>query len=616
MCGITGFISSELDNNNLLRMTNALKHRGPDAFGYYYDNILNIGLGHRRLSIIDVSEAGNQPMTSHCERYTMVFNGEVYNFNEIKKKLKRNWKSNSDSEVILEGFAEFGADFVSQLNGMFAIALWDKTEGKLYLFRDRFGIKPLLYFFDGKSFAFGSELKALLSLKFPRKLNREAVKDYLFLEYIPQDQTVFENYFKLKPGHFLVVDDKKKLEIKPYYQILDKLSDKNRRSEQEAKEELKEQLTQSIQLRKNSDVPIGAFLSGGADSSLICSVFQDVEKTPINTFNIGFDVAEFDESIYASKVADHLKTNHHYNLVSEQNAKHKIQAIIDQYDEPFAVPSVIPTTILSQITKENVTVALSGDGGDELFMGYGYYNWHHRIDKLRKFGGKFGVKVAAQILKSTNNRGKRAARVMDIPDFGMSWQHIWSQEQYMFHESEISELFSEPYKHTSTHENWKSINNLPINAFEKISLFDIQNYLANDLLHKVDIASMSSGLELRVPLLDHNLVEFAINLPIEHKVNQGEQKYLIKKLLEDYLPHDLIYRQKWGFPAPVGHWMQSDLAYLIDTYLSKQIIDQLGLFNYSFVEKLVKEFKQGSYYHYKRIWALIIFNMWYEKWGS
>ncbi|MDB4534296.1 asparagine synthase (glutamine-hydrolyzing) [Vicingaceae bacterium] len=615
MCGITGFVSSELDNENLLQMTNALKHRGPDAIGYFFDKNLNVGLGHRRLSIIDVSEAGNQPMTSHCERYIMVFNGEVYNFDDLKKNLKRDWKSNSDSEVILEAFVEFGVDFVSHLNGMFAIAIWDKIGRKLHLFRDRFGIKPLLYYFDGISFAFGSELKALLSLKFPRTLNKEAVKDYLFLEYIPQDQTVFKNYFKLKPGQYLVFDDKKVIEIKTYYQILDKLIEKKERSELEAKEQLKEQLTQSVQLRKISDVPIGSFLSGGADSSLICSVFQGLSTTPIETFNIGFDVAEFDESVYAKKVADHLKTNHHYYLVSEQIAKDKISSIVDFYDEPFAVPSVIPTTILSEQTKENVTVALSGDGGDELFMGYGYYNWHTRIEKLKKTGGKLGVKVAAQLLKVSNNRGKRAGRVMDIPDFGNSWQHIWSQEQYMFTEKEIVQLFSEPYRHVSTHESWKAIDSLDIHPFEKISLFDIENYLANDLLHKVDIASMSAGLELRVPFLDHNLVEFALNLPMEHKIKNGEQKYLIKKLLEDYLPKELIYRQKWGFPAPVGHWMQSDLAYLIDIYLSKEMIEKIDLFNYSFIKKLVNEFKQGSFYHYKRVWALIVFNMWYEKWG-
>jgi asparagine synthase (glutamine-hydrolysing) len=616
MCGITGFISLNHNREHLVKMTNSLKYRGPDAEGYYFDDKETVGLGHRRLSVIDLSISGNQPMNSHCERYVIAFNGEVYNFNSIKKKLNRSWKSNSDTEVVLEAFVEYGKDFVHQLNGMFAIAIWDKEEKKLHLFRDRFGIKPLLYYFDGASFAFGSELKSLLSLSFPRVLNKEAVKDYFFLEYIPQDQTVFKNYFKLKPGQHLIINEQKELEIKTYYQLSDQLKEKEKISERDAKEQFKEQLTNSIQLRKISDVPIGSFLSGGADSSLICSVFQEKSNTQIETFNIGFDVAEFDESAYATKVAKHLKTKHHYHLVSEQIAKDKISSIVDFYDEPFAVPSVIPTMILSEQTKQNVTVALSGDGGDELFMGYGYYNWHTRIEKLKKVGGKFGVKAASQLLKASNNRGKRAGRVMDIPDFGNSWQHIWSQEQYMFTEKEIAQLFSEPYKHVSTHENWKKIDSLGLQPFEKIGLFDIENYLANDLLHKVDIASMSAGLELRVPFLDHNLVEFALNLPIEHKIKEGEQKYLVKKLLEDYLPKDLIYRKKWGFPAPVGHWMQSDLAYLIENYLGKKMIDKVGLFNYSFIENLVKEFKQGTFHHYKRIWALIVFNMWYEKWGE
>ena len=616
MCGITGFFAPNLTRDHLEKMNKSLKHRGPDAEGYFLDEKLTIGLGHRRLSIIDLSNQANQPMTSHCGRYVMVFNGEVYNFEQIKSQLKRSWKSKSDSEVILEAFAEFGVDFVHQLNGMFSIAIWDNIEKKLHLFRDRFGIKPLLYYFDGVSFAFASELKALLSLSFPRVLNREAVKDYFFLEYIPQNQTVFKNYFKLKPGQHLVIDEKKEIEIKTYYRLTDKLTEKEKGSEEVVKERFKEKLTKSIQLRKISDVPIGSFLSGGADSSLICSVFQEISNTPIETFNIGFDVAEFDESTYATKVAKHLNTKHHYHMVSEEIAKNKVASIVDYYDEPFAVPSVIPTTILSEQTKKNVTVALSGDGGDELFMGYGYYNWYTRIQKLRKIGGKFGVKAAAQLLKVSNNRGKRAGRVMDIPDFGNSWQHIWSQEQYMFTEKEITQLFSEPYKHISTHENWKAIDSLDIHPFEKISLFDIENYLANDLLHKVDIASMSAGLELRVPFLDHNLVEFAMNLPMEYKIKDGEQKYLIKKLLADYLPNELVYRKKWGFPAPVRHWMQSDLAYLIDNYLSKKMIDKIGLFNYSFIENLVREFRQGTFYHYKRIWALIVFNMWYEKWGQ
>ena len=333
------------------------------------------------------------------------------------------------------------------------------------------------------------------------------------------------------------------------------------------------------------------------------------------TFNIGFDVAKFDESKYATRVAQHLKTNHHRQMVTEKEAKSNVENIVNSYDEPFAVPSVIPTTILSEKTKEHVSVALSGDGGDELFMGYGYYNWYNRVEKLKKIGGKTGLKIASALLSYSNPKHKRASRVMDIPSMDNSWLHILSQEQYMFTEKEISELFSETYVHSSTLQNWNEINDLPIHPFQKISLFDIQNYLSNDLLHKVDIASMSTGLELRVPLLDHNLVEFAINLPLELKVNEGEQKYLLKKLLSSYVPKDLVYRQTWGFPAPMGVWLLNDLYYLVDKYLNRQIINQMGLFNYNFIEKLVNEFKNGHDYHFKRVWALIYFSMWYKKWG-
>jgi asparagine synthase (glutamine-hydrolysing) len=614
MCGITGFISSEFDRSHLLKMTTTLQHRGPDADGYFFDELKSIGLGHRRLSILDLSEAANQPMTSHCGRYTMVYNGEVYNFKEIANTLMREWRTNSDSEVILEAFVEHGVDFVNQLNGMFAIAIWDLKEQKLYLFRDRFGIKPLLYYYDGDTFSFASELKALLSLDLPKILNKEAVKDYFFLEYVPREQTIFKNYFKLKPGSYLEIKQGEGIKIKSYYKLLDKFKVEESISEEKALEGLKKHLTNAIQLRKVSDVPIGSFLSGGTDSSLICSIFQEISKQPIETFNIGFDVTEYDESVYATQVAKHLKTNHHYQLVTDKEAKINVEQIVASYDEPFAVPSVIPTAILSKETRKNVTVALSGDGGDELFMGYGYYNWYERIEKVKKIAGKSGVKLAVSLLNKTNNKGKRASRVMDIPDFENSWLHIWSQEQYMFTEKEISQLFSEPYTHQTTLENWKEIDSLPIHPFEKISLFDIQNYLANDLLYKVDIASMKSGLELRVPFLDHNLVEYAINLPLELKVKDGEQKYLLKKLLTDYLPKELVYRQKWGFPAPVGSWLQNDLSYLIDKYLSKEMVEEIGLFNHQFIEKLVAEFRAGSDYHFKRVWALICFNMWFKKW--
>ncbi|TXB67277.1 asparagine synthase (glutamine-hydrolyzing) [Vicingus serpentipes] len=614
MCGITGFVSQKFNIEHLYKMTRSIKHRGPDTEGYFYDESSSIGLGHRRLSILDLSEHANQPMTSHCERYVIVFNGEVYNYKEIAKNIERTWRTTSDTEIILEAFVEYGEDFVHHLNGMFAIAILDKTENKLYLFRDRFGIKPLLYFFDGKTFAFASELKALLSLNLPKILNKKAIKDYLFLEYIPQEQTVFNHYFKLKPGHYLILKKGRETEIKQYYDIIDKLKPNTSISEEEAIAKLKEKLAQSIDLRKISDVPIGSFLSGGTDSSLICSIFQEINSVPIETFNIGFDITQYDESGFAKRVSEVLKTNHHYQLVNDAEAKKHIEFIVDYYDEPFAVPSVIPTSILSKKTKEHVTVAFSGDGGDELFMGYGYYNWHTRIEKLKKLGGKSAVKLASILLSTLNNKNKRAARVMDIPDFENNWMHIWSQEQYMFTEKEITQLFNEPYKHTSTFQNWQKIDALPIHPFEKISLFDIQNYLSNDLLHKIDIASMSSGLEVRVPMLDHNFVEFAINLPMNLKIKDGEQKYLLKKLLSSYLPKELVYRQKWGFPAPIGYWLKTDLSYLIDDYLNKEIVEQIGLFNFNYIEKLVHEFKSGSDFHYKRLWALIYFNMWYNRW--
>jgi asparagine synthase (glutamine-hydrolysing) len=614
MCGIAGFVFSKFDEDQLKLMTRSLSHRGPDSEGFYCDSNKGLGLGHRRLSILDLSEHGNQPMESHCGRFKMIYNGEIYNYEELKFDLERKWKSSSDSEVILEAFVEYGVNFTDKLNGMFAIAIWDSLDEKLFLFRDRFGIKPLIYFSDGKSFAFASELKSLLSLGLDKKINVNAIKDYFFLEYIPRDQTPFKNYNKLLPGHYLIKEQDQEPKINQYYNLLSKVGRRDVK-EEEAKELIKEELKRSINYRQISDVSLGAFLSGGTDSSLICSIFQEQNDKPIETFNIGFDISSFDESVYAKKVAQELKTNHHFKQVTQASAKEKLKEIIEHYDEPFSVPSIIPTSILAEETRKEVTVALSGDGGDELFMGYGYYNWYSRIEKMKKFGGKHGVKLAASILKTMNHKNQRAARVMDLPKSSVSWLHIWSQEQYMFTESEISTLFNQVYEHRTLIKPWNDIDQLAIDPFEKISLFDIQNYLANDLLYKVDIASMKSSLELRVPFLDHNLVEASLNIPVGLKIKEGEQKHLLKSILSDYLSEELVYRKKWGFPAPVGEWMQDDLSYLIDDYLSEAYINKQGIFNAKFVNQLVAEFRAGKAYHHKRIWALICFNMWYDAWA-
>lgn len=617
MCGIAGYFSPEgkYKKEQLQIITDTLAHRGPDASGYFIENAA--GLGHRRLSIIDLSEAANQPFFSHNQRYALVFNGEIYNYKEIEEELKivdKNFqpKTTSDTEIITEAFAVWGVEFVHKLNGMFTIAIYDREEQTLFLFRDRMGIKPVYYHFDGANFVFASEIKALTKLSIDKTLDLNALKDYLFLEYVPGEQTIFKSIRKISAGFFLKVSVNG-LEKKQYYDIAEKYTEQLSGSEEDYKEGFLNQLKKSVKYQSISDVPIGAFLSGGTDSSLICSVFQEQNTNPVNTFTIGFDVKEFDETQYAGKVAEILKTNHSLTHVGEKEALSFVDKISEAYDQPFAVPSTIPSYIVCKEARKRVTVALSGDGGDELFMGYGYYNWYKRIHNISRAGGYAGRKLASVLLAQLNNREKRVSRILDYRNYEKIWLHAWSQEQYMFSEAEISKLTGVKYSHSTLSSEWEKINSMNIHPFERISLFDIKNYLADNLLYKMDIASMASSLEVRVPYLDHNLVEYAINIPLKYKISNGEQKYLMKKSLEKYLPKELVYRKKWGFPAPVGNWLQSDLSFMIQKYLSEKKLKQHNLFATDFVNNLVQRFRSGESFHYKRIWALIVFQMWYEK---
>lgn len=612
MCGIAGTLSPDkkFSLQDVKRMTDAISHRGPDADGFFEEGA--VALGHRRLSIIDLSAVANQPMFSHNERYAMVFNGEIYNFEELKKEFHCKWKTHGDSEVILEAFQKYGADCANHFNGMFAIAIYDREEKSLTCFRDRFGVKPLYYYWNGKDFVFASELKALLQLDIEKQLNTEAIKDYFFLEYVPAQLTAFKSIKRLENGSFLKIKNGN-LEIKKYYNVLDKLGKKQQlKNENEFVEAFHAQLSSSVKYRQISDVPLGAFLSGGTDSSLVCSVFQEQNKIPINTFTIGFDVKAFDESGYANEVARMLKTNQKTTFSTEEESKSMIEKIVDHYDEPFAAPSTIPSLLVCKKAREMVTVALSGDGGDELFMGYGQYQWFDRIKKINRFGSA-GRKIVTKILQNGNNTRQRAARVFDYPDEARMWLHVWSAEQYMFSEKEISSLFNEKYIHQTMLPSWNAIDALPVSPYEKISLFDINNYLANNLLYKMDIASMASSLEVRLPYLDFNLVEFSLNVPVEYKIKNGVQKYLMKKTLEKYLPKELIYRKKWGFPAPVGQWLAGEHSYLMEKYLNKRVIEKQGIFEFSPIEKLIREFKGGKDFHYKRVWSLVFFQMWYQK---
>ncbi len=543
----------------------------------------------------------------------MIFNGEVYNFREIKEKYGINTHTTSDSEVILEAFALKGIDCVNDFNGMFSLAIWDTTDKKLWLLRDRFGVKPMVYYHKGNEFVFASELKTLLKLPLPRVINKQALQDYLFLEYVPDAHSILQDFYKLPKGHYLVAD-KNGINIRSYYNFEDKIAPRPLADRDESKvlDEFDELLGSAVQYRQISDVPIGAFLSGGTDSSLICALFQKQNTNPVNTFTIGFDVEGYDESGYASRVAKILHTNHSETHLTEKNSMSIVDRIVDYYDEPFAAPSTIPSYLVCQVARKNVTVAMSGDGGDELFMGYGYYDIYRKIKRAFRVDAGIGRHVVKTVFKAMGPRYERAARLFGLPSKDLL-PHLWSEQQYMFSEKEIGSLLDTKDTHLSIKDSWRKIEKMNLSDFEKISLFDIEQYLAYDLLYKMDAASMASSLEVRNPYLDYRVMEYSFNLPQHFKVRNGTAKYLMKKLLERYLPHDLVYRRKWGFPAPIGSWLSGDLSYLIDKWLDPKRISAQGIFNEKVISKYVTDFKQGKTFHDKRVWSLIFFQMWYSK---
>ena len=613
MCGIAGFISRKFNEHHLRQMTDCLRQRGPDAEGIWFDESHAVGLGHRRLSIIDLSDAANQPMYSHDGRYAMIFNGEIYNFREVAEKYKINARTSSDSEIIIEAFAKVGMDCVNDFNGMFALAIWDKLDKKLWLLRDRFGVKPLVYYWNGEDFAFASQLKALMQLPVQRKLNINALQDYLFLEYIPGPSTILENMFKLPKGHYAIVQENK-LEIKQYYNFREKIQSRPLpdRKDEEVMEEFSSLLSSSVKYRQVSDVPIGAFLSGGTDSSLICALFQQQNEEPVNTFTIGFDVADFDESSEARSVASILKTNHAEFRLTDKDSLGIVEQLANYYDEPFAAPSTIPSYLVCHEARKLVTVAMSGDGGDELFMGYGYYDLYRKAKKLHRLDAGIGRKVLGTVFNTMSPKYQRAARITKLPEKDLLI-HLWSEEQYMFSEKEIGNLLNLKYTNDSVRDTWREVDAMKLQDFEKISLFDIEEYLAHNLLYKMDSASMANSLEVRNPYLDYRLMEYSFNLPLEFKMRNGTQKYLMKELLRKFIPDNLVFRRKWGFPAPVGTWLDRELSYLVDKWLNPTLIKRQGIFNESVVSHYLHAFRAGKKFHYKRLWAIIFFQMWYHK---
>lgn len=616
MCGIVGVYRSEEVNDALAAMTSAVAHRGPDAHGIYVNGMF--GVGHTRLSIIDLSSTANQPFHSADGRYVMVFNGEIYNFQQVRTALLAEkdikFRTHSDTEVVLEAFVQWGAKMVERLEGMFAIGIIDQLERKLFLFRDRVGKKPLYYYQSGNMFAFASEIKALLKhpeIQQNKQVNRRVIASLLHLGYIPEPHTIYKNIFKFPAGSWGVVDGNAPLRTEAYWRITNHLASTSPFDGQQAIDGLERVLDEAVNKRLISDVPLGAFLSGGTDSSLITALASRRVPTPLRTFSIGFAESKFDESRYARDVAQHLGTDHTAYILSEKEAVELLEVYLKHFDEPFADTSAIPTMLVSQLARRDVTVALTGDGGDELFQGYGAYTWANRMDSgLWK---TFTPPLRTGLALSGKSRLERVARLLEPVKAGGLRSHIFSQEQYFFTQGEIRDHLLRNPEDFEAFEYTDPQEAAALTPGSKQALFDFQYYLKDDLLVKIDRASMYCALECRCPLLDYHVVEYAFSLNHSLKVRDGQSKWILKQLLRRYLPDSLINRPKWGFSVPLANWLRGDLKYLVDTYLSDDMIAEAGLFKADFVRSLRNDFFAGKDYLYNRVWVMIVLHKWWKE---
>lgn len=633
MCGILGLIGGNKENFGT--MLDKIYHRGPDSYGVWSDD--HIVLGHRRLSILDLSPAGHQPMLSPTTRYTITFNGEIYNFQSLRKELELlhyNFKGHSDTEIMLAAFEAWGIEAsLKKFNGMFAFGLWDRQEKKLYLARDRFGEKPLYYGWIGEEFIFGSELKSFKAhpnAKF--EIDEEALSLYLQHSYIPAPFSIYKNIKKLEPGRFLILDGKN-ITISTYWSAIDvakhSYDQKLDLSDETAVELLDEKLTRIVGARQVADVPLGAFLSGGVDSSTIVALMQKNSRVPVKTFTIGFDEDKYNEANYAKEVAHHLKTEHTEVYLNQDDALNIIPNLSDIYDEPFADSSQIPTYLVSKIAREKVTVCLSGDAGDELFGGYNRYLFAEKIAKkidkspfwLRKAVATCLLKISPQQWDSIyNNFILKIKPTLKISSLGDKIHKVGGLLAYVHNKYElyhylINQLHIKDNILLNHHQEAQDFAKIPtsLDYMAWMMLADTISYLPGDILTKVDRASMAVSLESRIPFLDPELYEFAWQLPGSMKVRHGQGKWLLRQVLYKYVPKDLIERPKMGFGVPIDLWLRKELKTWAYDLLNGNDIKEQGYFDYQVVKKMLDEHMSGTRNFSAGLWNILMFQSWLKK---
>jgi len=644
MCGITGFIGNIENKQNIIHeMSDTLVHRGPDSSGIWIDESLGVALGHRRLAIQDLSSAGHQPMKSHSGRYIICFNGEIYNHFEIRKKIEKNYKNtinwigHSDTETVLTAIESLGLDStLSSIKGMFALSIWDKKEKVLTLARDRMGEKPLYYGFVNNNLVFGSELKAIRKFpEFNNKISKSALLKYFKYSYIPTPTSIFENIYKLEPAHYIQFKLKGQGSVNQsttsqsfwsFKSTLENAQSKPFANSYDLNSSLESSLEQAISSQLISDVPVGTFLSGGIDSSLITSLLQKNSMLPVKTFTIGFEDKNYDESKYAASISNHLGTDHHQMVVGEKDILETIFKLPQIYDEPFADSSQIPTTLVSQLARERVTVALSGDAGDELFGGYNRYTHTPQIWNsisflpfiLRRFVGNSirsigperydalgkvlsPIKILPQLGSKIHKMADRMITINSLEEFCLSLATIWQN----------------PYEIVKDANQIDDIQMFNFSDFDflesdiqKMMAIDALTYLPDDILCKVDRASMSTSLETRVPFLDIEVIKVAARIPIDQNISGRLGKLPLRNLLAKYVPSKLIDRPKAGFAIPIGSWLGGPLRDWAESLIDERIIKEAGLLNYDTIKKTWDDHLSGKADFTPRIWNVLMLQSW------
>lgn len=634
MCGITGFVTrgeAQHWRDDLPTSISAMHHRGPDDSGNWLN--ANVGLGHARLSILDLSEHGHQPMLSQDGRLIMVFNGEVYNFADIRSELEplgHNFAGTGDSEVILAAFQQWGKEAVRRFIGMFAIALWDNQEKVLTLIRDRLGVKPLYYGWDGTTLWFGSELKALRAFKGWRpEVDRDGLSDYFRFGYINAPRSIYKHVYKLLPGHGLELRGTGEPLIQPYWSILDVVHSPLAGSEEDLTEQLEALMIDAFKLRMVSDVPVGVFLSGGIDSSVVTAILQKHLGEQVHTFTIGFNEKKYNEAPHARLVAEHLGTNHTERILETSEAKAILPKWGDLYDEPFADASGIPTYLVSKIASEQVKVVLSADGGDELFSGYNSYKGaldeQGRRDTLGAFRRSLNpllkflpwqsiddivleLPVSAvlrnKIRSKISRRPLNMRRYLTAPTLGT----MFERNMGMWQVDEVQHLLGSPAVERVSPDTY------PGSFAEQMCLWDLHNYMPGDILAKVDRATMAVSIEGREPLIDHRIAEFAFRMPLHLRRGPMGPKHILRKILYKYVPKDIVDRPKMGFGVPMLEWLRGDLNYLIVDHLNADEVRAQGLLDPAVVARTVRRFQRGDDYAVNHVWTLLAFQMWRKSW--